>query len=432
MSLKESLDIVLITYNRKDELKKTLNSILSEASPIKDFDITILNNASTDGTTELINKYCEKFSNLKHIVNKKNIGGCANIAKAFVEIPSKKYFWVLCDNDEYDWTAWSEVENAISQEYNVITTRKCKTEIADIYRKASLVSGCIYKTEKITDTVAQNIYDASKNLFPHLALMAKNINDNSPIYIVSKNIVDVGINPNQHASYTRGLNVSDLPDSRKYVFWHAGFISSLELINDKQKRCEIIDGTTQEHKSVFGLFKSAVVLNKVYYNNFFFNFVQIFRILNFKQKLLFILAYLTVNLSFKDYTFYEMTTKSDWKDFLDKIDEKKYIKKLEKKYRKKKILLYGAGTTAEVILENYDLSEFNIIGISDQKFEKTNETNFHNIKTIKPSELNNYHFDTILFTLKLYNKAEKALKDNGIKANMQSLIKKDNKYVIRT
>ena len=42
MNLKEKLQIILITYNRKNTLKTTLDEILSENSPIKDLPITIL------------------------------------------------------------------------------------------------------------------------------------------------------------------------------------------------------------------------------------------------------------------------------------------------------------------------------------------------------------------------------------------------------
>ena len=46
MSISEKLDIVLITYNRKESLKNTLEQISTENSPIKNFKITILNNNS--------------------------------------------------------------------------------------------------------------------------------------------------------------------------------------------------------------------------------------------------------------------------------------------------------------------------------------------------------------------------------------------------
>ena len=87
MDLKEKIDIILITYNRKELLGKTLEQIFAPESTIRDFEITVLNNASDDGTTELVNEYCTNYSNLKQIVNRRNIGGCGNIAKAFRIFP---------------------------------------------------------------------------------------------------------------------------------------------------------------------------------------------------------------------------------------------------------------------------------------------------------------------------------------------------------
>jgi len=61
MTLKDKLEIILITCDRKTSLKETLNEILDESSPVKDFSITILNNNSTDGTTELLEDYAKKY-----------------------------------------------------------------------------------------------------------------------------------------------------------------------------------------------------------------------------------------------------------------------------------------------------------------------------------------------------------------------------------
>ena len=61
MSIKDKLQIYLITYNRKIQLEHTLKQILAKDSPIRNFDITILDNASTDGASELIDEYCQNF-----------------------------------------------------------------------------------------------------------------------------------------------------------------------------------------------------------------------------------------------------------------------------------------------------------------------------------------------------------------------------------
>ena len=56
-SISDSLDIFLITYNRAKSLDKTLSQILSVESPIRDFEIQIIDNNSTDNTREIVAKW---------------------------------------------------------------------------------------------------------------------------------------------------------------------------------------------------------------------------------------------------------------------------------------------------------------------------------------------------------------------------------------
>ncbi len=154
--------------------------------------------------------------------------------------------------------------------------------------------------------------------------------------------------------------------------------------------------------------------------------------LNFTQKIKFILAYLLINLSLKDYRFYEIREKKDWIEYFDKIDEQKYLDKLANKLKNKKVMLYGAGMIAEVLLENYDLSNFNIVGISDKRFERTEEREFHGINAVKPEDIKNESLDAILFCMKLFITPAKSLKESGIKCKMFSAIKKSSYYVVRS
>ena len=58
MTLSDVLEIILITYNRERFLKRTFEQIFdNEKSPIKNLEVTILDNNSTDGTSDLIKKY---------------------------------------------------------------------------------------------------------------------------------------------------------------------------------------------------------------------------------------------------------------------------------------------------------------------------------------------------------------------------------------
>ena len=432
MDLNNKLGIILITYNRKECLKDTFCQIFAENSPIKNCDITILDNRSTDGTSELVEEYSKKYSNVKHIRNKVNIGGNANFAKAATEVSTKEYTWVLCDNDVYDWSNWYEVEKAIEDGYEAILTGHCSDTPADIFYTATFVPACIFKTSTISDTVADNIYNTVPVFFPQNAIIANSLNKNLPIYIVEKDIVLSGINPEHDTTYTRGTEREFLPDSRKHMFWSVGYFSTLELIKDRKMRYEIIDGTRHYHKSLFDLFKTTMVQNKIFHGNYFYNFIRIFRMLNFKQKLKFISAFLIINLSFKDYTFYELRSKDGWIKYFEKVNEQKYIDNLARKLKGKNVLLYGAGIISEVLFENYDLSKFNIMGISDKRFERTEENEFRGYKAIRPDKLKEVDFDVILFTPKLYKKIEKSLKQSGIKQKTYPLTRQSSKYAVRT
>lgn len=432
MSIKDKLDIVLITYNRRYCLQRTLDQIFADNSPIKDFDITILDNASTDGTTEVITEYRKFYPNIRHIINNVNIGGCPNIAKAFIEIPQKEYVWVLCDNDDYDWQKWKEIETAINRRYDTIFTRHCENEPAKMYYAASLVSGCIHKKSLIDSTVAENMYDSISVMFPHLAIIAKVLNDKKLFFIPAKDIVLAGINPEHNSAMTRGVEKENLPESRRKILWSVGYFASTELIKDKKLRSQIIEGTRHFHKSLYDLFKTFMVKNKVLHKNYFYNFHRIFRMLNFTQKIKFILAFLEINLSFKDYRFYEIREKKDWIEYFDKINEQKYLNKMAKKLKDKKVLLYGAGMISEVLLENYDLSKFNIVGISDKRFERSGEREFHGMTAIKPEEITDENADAILFCMKLFTTPEKSLKENGVKSKMYSALKQNSRYAVRS
>lgn len=61
MGSRQDLEIFIITYNRREKLKKTFEQIFDIASPVREFDIKVIDNASNDGTRELCMEYAERF-----------------------------------------------------------------------------------------------------------------------------------------------------------------------------------------------------------------------------------------------------------------------------------------------------------------------------------------------------------------------------------
>jgi glycosyltransferase involved in cell wall biosynthesis len=75
MKTSEILDITIITFNRAEYLQKTLNAVLAEDSPVRNCQITILDNKSTDSTSDVISRFAKKHVNITHITNNFNVGG---------------------------------------------------------------------------------------------------------------------------------------------------------------------------------------------------------------------------------------------------------------------------------------------------------------------------------------------------------------------
>ena len=196
--MKDLLEIIIITYNREKNLSETLNKILSESSPVKDCKITILDNNSTDGTKDLCKSLISKFPNIIYFKNNFNVGLSGNILKA-MEIPTEKYFWILCDNDEINFENWYEVESAMKNDCDLIVIANsfeqyCKAaknyESPYIkYLQCHLCSAAIYKTSIITDDLITLATYQIPSVAPHLTLVCEVLNSSGKVAGVSSSII---------------------------------------------------------------------------------------------------------------------------------------------------------------------------------------------------------------------------------------------------
>lgn len=313
-NISDILDIFIITYNRASKLDCTLRQILSEKSPIKDFEITILDNNSTDNTKAIVEKYSALNKNICYQKNKYNIGGNANIVKAFYNA-SKEYVWVLADNDLYNWESWSEVEKAIFDKKDAImvsTYEIPKLDIAQFFIQTTFVPGVIYKTALIDNEVIGNMAYNISNMFPQLSLSAKLINEKKDTYIVNNAIVNAGDNTDEETGeyiYTRGYRRSCIHKLMEELNWMAGYANSLYLISDKKIR---------NYVATHNLFympklNSAEVffLNAKLSNGSLYNLLSIFGVLNSRTKIQFLFNWLFYYTLFRVVYIYSRTTRPD-------------------------------------------------------------------------------------------------------------------------
>lgn len=96
--MKNNIVACVVTYNRKDKLKNCINALLSQN--YKNFDILIVDNASTDGTRASIQKLIDD-GKLSYVNTGKNLGGAGGFNYAIKNVAiSYKYIWMM-DDDTY-------------------------------------------------------------------------------------------------------------------------------------------------------------------------------------------------------------------------------------------------------------------------------------------------------------------------------------------
>lgn len=278
--INKDLDIILITYNRVDKLKEIVSDILDENSPIKNCNITFLDNCSTDGTSEFLSELAKQKKNITHIRHKVNIGGNANIVRA-LEYANKKYFWILCDDDILSWEYWDEILYGMENDYDAVIVEK-KIDIPSdkdyhlIINTLAFLSAAIYKTSNITDEVISNAYINIQNGFPHLVIGIYLLNNNKQFYIPIHTILEQRINDN----FTRGFDKFIHPRQKSFNVL-VGYINSFQMISNKKIRYKCCDTLCLGSSFYFSV--------KVFFNTkpfSLYNLSDFFLGVNFKQKII--------------------------------------------------------------------------------------------------------------------------------------------------
>ncbi len=90
-----NLEVFILTRNRAELLKKTIQSLLQQT--VTDFPIRILDNASTDHTAEVVGSF--RNPNLHYVPAETNLGGVGNMQRC-QKLAARKYVMMFHDDDQ--------------------------------------------------------------------------------------------------------------------------------------------------------------------------------------------------------------------------------------------------------------------------------------------------------------------------------------------
>ncbi len=305
MDITETLEILIPSYNRCKDLSSSLQQLLANDSPVRTCRITILDNHSTDDTQKLCIALQTQYPNVRYIRHPKNIGMGANICAAMA-MANKPYYWIVGDDESYDFSHWSEVEKALDQDPDCVVvgdfTLVDKSELSIIHQ-VGLLSAGIYKTANVTTEVLQNAYASILYMFPHFALVFNLINEHKKFIIVPPLIIWGVNNPDpQGKAYVRGaLTESHLWVRLKRMWIMPAFYTMIEQINDKNIRTICANDGYKYNKLNKGkngflsnrhFIRSFVKTNATLFDNYYANYIAAFFALNWRNKVWLIFYYL--------------------------------------------------------------------------------------------------------------------------------------------
>ncbi len=93
------VSVIVTSYNYGLFIERCLRSLLEQQFDPKQYEVIVIDDASTDGTLDIIEKYKAKYSNLRILKNEKNVGVAESSNRGIRE--SLGQFVVRVDADDY-------------------------------------------------------------------------------------------------------------------------------------------------------------------------------------------------------------------------------------------------------------------------------------------------------------------------------------------
>lgn len=178
---KPLVSVLILTYNRKKLLIRAIESVRSQ--DYENIEIYVSDNASTDGTFEIMKEYMKIDNRIIYNKRDKNMGPLYNGSEAYSHL-NGKYAILLCDDDYFiSKTFFSNAIKVMEKNDNIVIVRgivKCLNEntnniFIDTYNSKEYIKGIDY----LLNYANHNGYD---NITSFFAMFRKDAGDKTKVF----------------------------------------------------------------------------------------------------------------------------------------------------------------------------------------------------------------------------------------------------------
>lgn len=105
--LNKIVSVIIPMYNSEPYIEKCLDSLILDANYMQDVEIIVVNDGSTDHSTELVRPYVEQYPDTIRLISQEN-GGHGAAVDAGIDACQGKYFKVLDADDWFLTDGWKK------------------------------------------------------------------------------------------------------------------------------------------------------------------------------------------------------------------------------------------------------------------------------------------------------------------------------------
>ena len=114
-----SVSIIIPTFNDENKIENKISILQKKLKQMKiGYEIILINDGSTDRTSNILNKLKSKKKNIKVVVNSKNMGKSFSVRKGLKL--SKYSFVILIDSDLPYFEVFPKIINKLKNNYDFV------------------------------------------------------------------------------------------------------------------------------------------------------------------------------------------------------------------------------------------------------------------------------------------------------------------------